>query len=303
VLFWILAVVISLGIMVYQRLTGPTYEKDYRITTDGEMFAFELPRSHGGDGDCPVTIELPEEFDGRIIFRRFPTDEPWDTLQLTREDNLLKTCLPHQPPAGKLEYHLELTAEGKQVPLGDTENVVIRFKGAVPAWAQIPHILLMILTVIWSTAVIFFALADMREYQKYLGMTILFLLGGGFIFGPVVQHYAFGQYWTGWPLGEDLTDNKVLLALIFFLVAWFLREKKYGGWLAIVASLVMLAIYLIPHSLNGSELDPETGEVITGTLPLFLNRVFSDRTFPGRPDPDDFFMNSLTGETGIYFWF
>ncbi|MFO7933570.1 MAG: hypothetical protein R6U78_05760 [Bacteroidales bacterium] len=273
VLFWILAVVISLGTMVYQRLTGPTYPKDYTITLDGETYGFELPRSHGGEGDAPVEIGLPAEFEGRIIYRRFPTDKPWDTLILVREDSLLKAFLPHQPPAGKLEYHLELTADGKPVPLGDTENVVIRFKGAVPAWAQIPHILLMVLTVIWSTATIFFALAGMHQYRRILGFTILFLLLGGFVLGPIVQYYAFGQFWTGWPLGEDLTDNKVLLALVVFLVAWFLRKKSYGRWLAIAASAVMLAVYLIPHSLNGSELDPETGEIITGSLLMFLSRI------------------------------
>lgn len=269
-MIWVAAVVVSLGIMVYQRLTGPTYEKDYRITFGGENYTFELPRSHGGDTDCPVVIGLPEKFEGMIIYRRFPTDEPWDTLQLVRVGSQLSTSLPNQPPAGKLEYHLVLTAGGEHVPLGDEENVVIRFKGDVPAWAQVPHILLMVLTVIWSMAVIFLALGNMVQYRKHLGITIILLLLGGFIFGPVVQYHAFGQFWTGWPLGEDLTDNKVLLALVFFLLAWFLRNRKYGRWLAILASLVMLAIYLIPHSMNGSELDPETGEVVTGTMLLLF---------------------------------
>ena len=35
ILFWILAVIISLGTMVYQRLTGPTYEKNYLVTVEG----------------------------------------------------------------------------------------------------------------------------------------------------------------------------------------------------------------------------------------------------------------------------
>jgi uncharacterized membrane protein len=266
VLFWILATVISLGIMAYQRLTGPTYEKDYQIVVDNTEYKFDLPRSHGGDTDCPVELELPEQFEGQIIWRRFPTEEPWQTLKLERVGGLLTTSLPHQPPAGKLEYHLELYASGERVALEDTENVVVRFKASVPAWAQIPHILLMVLTVIWSTATIFFALANMPVFKRYVGMTIIFLLAGGFVFGPIVQKYAFGQFWTGWPLGEDLTDNKVLLALAAFVVAWFLRKKSYGKWLAILAAIVMLAVYLIPHSMNGSELDPNTGQVVTGSI-------------------------------------
>jgi len=34
----------------------------------------------------------------------------------------------------------------------------------------------------------------------------------------------------------------------------------------------MLAVYLIPHSMGGSELDHETGEVVTGALVLLAGR-------------------------------
>ena len=49
VLLWVLAVVISLGTMVYQRMTGPTYPKDYEITYKDASYKFEFPRSHGGE--------------------------------------------------------------------------------------------------------------------------------------------------------------------------------------------------------------------------------------------------------------
>ncbi len=272
VLFWILAVVISLAAMVYQRMTGPTYPKDYTVVLDGIEYAFELPRSHGGTEDCPVELELPLPFEGSIIWRMYPTEMDWDTLKMARKEGVLTASLPHQPPAGKLEYHLVLTASGESIDLGDSENVVIRFKGSVPAWALIPHVLMMVLTVIWSTATIFFALANIPAYKRHVGITLLFLILGGFILGPIVQKYSFGQFWTGWPLGKDLTDNKVLFALIPFLAAWFLRKKSYGRWLAILAAVVMLAVYLIPHSMSGSELDPETGAVVTGSLLALVYR-------------------------------
>jgi hypothetical protein len=272
VIFWILAVIISLAAMVYQRLTGPTHPKDYKFARNGSEYGIALPRSHGGETDCPFELKLPRDFEGKIIWRRFPTEDPWDTLMLVRKDGLLTASLPHQPPAGKIEYHLELMAGGEIISLGDTENVVIRFKGHVPSWALIPHVLLMVLTVIWSTATIFFALANMPVYKRYVGITLILLVLGGFIMGPVVQKFSFGQFWTGWPIGKDLTDNKVLFALIPFLAAWFLRNKGYGRWLAIFAAAVMIAVYLIPHSLQGSELNPESGEVITGGLFVLLGK-------------------------------
>lgn len=276
VIFWVLAVFISLSIMVYQRLTGPTYEKEYELVYNGTEYKFDLPRSHGGNSNCPVQIGLPEPFQGELVYRRFPTEEPWDTLKMARDGSDLVASLPHQPPAGKLEYHLNLKVNGKIHSLGDKENIVIRFKGSVPAWAQIPHILLMILTVICSTAIIFFAAANLPHFKKYLAYTIILLILGGFVFGPVVQYYAFGQFWTGWPFGQDLTDNKVLLALIAFLIAWFLRHKSYAKWMAIAAAIIMLAVYLIPHSMNGSELDPETGQVITGIIFPLLVKINND---------------------------
>ena len=158
---------------------------------------------------------------------------------------------------------------------------MIRFKGDVPAWALIPHVLMMVLTVIFSMATILFALAKLPQYISYTGITIIFLLIGGFILGPVVQKFSFGQFWTGWPFGDDLTDNKTLFALIAFLLAWFLRKKSYGRWLSVGAALVMLAVYLIPHSMNGSELDVETGEVVTGSL-FFLAALLPSFKFKVR---------------------
>lgn len=270
VLFWTLAVLISCAAMVYQRMTGPTYPKDYVITHDGSEYKFELPRSNQGQPNCRVEIDLPEPVEGNLIWRKYPTNELWDTIALTRDFGLLTATLPNQPPAGKLEYHLELRANGNIIDIGDTENVVIRFRGSVPAWALIPHVLMMVLTIIWSAAVIFFALANMPVYKRNLGIAIIFLLIGGFVLGPIVQKYSFGQFWTGWPLGKDLTDNKVLFALIPMAAAWFLRNKTYGRWLAVASAVILLGMYLIPHSARGSELDYETGQVVTGSIITLL---------------------------------
>jgi hypothetical protein len=267
VLFWVLAVALSLASMVYQKMTGPTYPKKYKISYQNEEFRFSLPRSNNGrPGDYPVEVKLPGSFSAQLIWRLFPTESPWDTLVMDRQGDLLSAKLPHQPPAGKIEYHLELMAGGKPIDLHDGENVVIRFRGDVPAWVLIPHVLMMVLTVIWSMATIIFALANIPSYKRKMGYTIIFLLIGGFILGPLVQKFSFGQYWTGWPFGNDLTDNKTLFALAAFLAAWFLRKKSYARWLAILAAIVMMVVYLIPHSMNGSELDIESGEVITGSL-------------------------------------
>ena len=82
------------------------------------------------------------------------------------------------------------------------------------------------------------------------------LILGGFILGPLVQKYAFGVLWSGFPFGGDLTDNKTLVALAFWTAALLAGRKgrPARGWV-LAASVVHLVIYLIPHSLLGSEYD------------------------------------------------
>jgi hypothetical protein len=85
--------------------------------------------------------------------------------------------------------------------------------------------------------------------------TVGLLLLGGFVFGPLVQKYAFGNLWTGVPFGYDLTDNKTLVALVAWLVAlWSLRKGRSARAVVIAAAAVMFVIFLVPHSLLGSEI-------------------------------------------------
>ena len=70
-----------------------------------------------------------------------------------------------------------------------------------------------------------------------------------------VQNFAFGEYWTGIPFGTDLTDNKTLIAFVSWLIALLalLKTKQPTPWI-VAAAIVTLVIFLIPHSVFGSEL-------------------------------------------------
>jgi hypothetical protein len=71
-----------------------------------------------------------------------------------------------------------------------------------------------------------------------------------------MQKFAFGVAWSGFPLGMDLTDNKTLIAFLFWIAALVAgRKGKAARPFVIAASLVTLLIFLVPHSLFGSELD------------------------------------------------
>ncbi len=268
-LIWIIAIIVTLATVIYQRMTGPTYPVDASITIGDQTVEARLPRSHGGEDDREIRIEVQDrEVSGQIIYKRFKIRESYDTVNMIREDTVLIGYLPHQPPAGKLEYRVVLVKNGDTHLLNEVP-VVIRFKGSVPGAVLIPHILFIFLAQLLSVVAGLYAVFKLSRYKLYGILTVAFLFVGGFILGPVIQKFAFGAYWTGFPFGQDLTDNKVLLAMIFWVLAMILNIRRDRPGLILIAALVFFLVNMIPHSLFGSELDYESGEVVTGMILLF----------------------------------
>ena len=266
-LFWVLSFLITLGFAVFQRATGPTYPvKGSRVqVAGGELFAYRLPRSCTvAGGDCVIKIKSTPPLQGYLLWKRYKTDDEPQRLDLVYNNGWLFGSLPDQPPAGKLEYRTFVrTAQGETELTA--KPLVTRFKGAVPGWVLIPHIVLMFLFMLFSVRIFLTSAFGAEPVKHSVPATVVFLLLGGFVFGPITQHYAFGQAWTGFPFGYDLTDNKTLLMLLAWLPALWaaLKERRARLWLNI-AFAVTAAVYLVPHSMYGSELDYKKGEVVTG---------------------------------------
>ncbi|MBN1154897.1 hypothetical protein JXB12_08290 [candidate division KSB1 bacterium] len=254
---WLLAFVITISVAILQRLTGPTYPVRGKVTLHDNTISFKLPRTHGGDKDHVFRIHAPDRsIRGEVVYKRYKTNDEWTSIQMFREETDLVGYLPHQPPAGKLEYKVHLTNQDQTVSLTGAESVVIRFKGHVPISILIPHIITIFAAMLMSTRTGLEALHRDRNPQKLTLWTIIFLFVGGIIFGPLVQKYAFGVLWAGFPFGHDLTDNKTLIAFVTWLVAYFISRRRVNGngWI-VLASATLLVVFLIPHSLLGSELD------------------------------------------------
>ena len=270
VLLWVLAVVLMLSTAVYQRRTGPTHPLQGQAKVGESTVEFALIRSANTGADAVVALPDPD-VPGTLHWRRYPTDDPYTAVPMVSADGELTGPLPYQPPAGKLDYYVVLEGPDGPVVVPPDRTAVIRFKGAVPAGALVPHILLMFFAVLWGIRTLLEALVDRRGI-RWMSFTTLGLVGGGgMIMGPVVQKYAFGAAWTGVPFGWDLTDNKTLLMFVVWIaaVAVIGLRRPYSArsrCAAAAASLVMLAVYLVPHSMYGSELDYE--QVDEGVDPL-----------------------------------
>jgi hypothetical protein len=266
---WLLAVVIMFAAAEFQTRTGPTYEFKGSFTVDGEAHEFELVRSGNTDADAPVLVPDPGQgVEGRVVFRRYPTDDPFRTIPMEAISGELQGMLPAQPAAGKLEYYVELDSRGGtiRIPETESENLLIRFKDPVPVGVLVPHIICMFLALLIGVRTALGAAVYPVGLRRLAWTTLSLMTVGGMILGPIVQKYAFGAFWTGWPFGYDLTDNKTLIMWIVWVGVVGLMARRpsaretplrdpivRGGIL--VAAVVMMTVYLIPHSLRGSELD------------------------------------------------
>lgn len=139
--------------------------------------------------------------------------------------------------------------------------VVLRYKGPVALAVLLPHVSMMFIAVLLGLRTGLGALFGATAPRRLLWITLGCMTLGGLVLGPFVQKAAFGHYWTGFPWGYDLTDNKTLLMWGVWVLAAIVagpRPRSREGWsrgAVLAATVAMAAVYLIPHSMRGSQLD------------------------------------------------
>lgn len=256
ILFWVLSFILMAAVAIYQRTTGPTYPVRGKIIIQGEEIKYKLIRTWEGSTDAEITIKVVNpEIEGKYRFKRFKSHDEWTEKQMIRKGELLIATLPNQAAAGKATYEIYL-GKGDQMTRIVEKPLVLRYKGVVPTSVLFVHIIIIFMAMMFSMRTGVEALIKGKNLVKYSLWTVILLGIGGMILGPIVQKYAFGAYWTGWPFGHDLTDNKTLAVFVLWVVAWLQIRKNPNrrGWV-IAAVILLLAVYLIPHSTMGSEID------------------------------------------------
>jgi hypothetical protein len=251
-----IAFVITVASAYYQRRTGPTYPIKGQAELNSKQFSYRLERSHGGESNCPVRIQTGDPgVAGTLEWKHHGVDGNFTWSPMTFCDGILASELPHQPPASKLDYRVVLKTQTATLILPEGGPAVIRFKGDVPKFILIPHVFAMFTAMFLSTRAGLEVFNSKRNLKPLTYSTLGFLTAGGMVLGPIMQKYAFGAYWTGWPYGFDMTDNKTLVALLgWILAAVALKKAKKPEIWAAGAAAVLIAVYLIPHSVLGSEL-------------------------------------------------
>lgn len=256
---WLLAFVLMVLSAGYQRMTGPTFPYHGKAHLDGGVTKLKLPRSATSNQPLKLRIAgVPYDVTAWVTWKPKGWQGDYTYTAMQREGDELVAQLPGLPPGVKIEYRIRFNSPSGPLIMPPERDVILRFKGAVPAWALIPHVLALVLAVLFGLRTLLEALWRRPATRAYAWAAFWCMIGGGMLLGPLVQWYAFGAWWTGIPFGWDVTDNKVLFMLICWigvLLALYRHAEltRRSRRMVIVGAVVMLIVYLIPHSLFGTE--------------------------------------------------
>jgi hypothetical protein len=270
---WGFAIFLTIFASIYQKLVGPTHPDWMTTELNGTEYSYKLRRSNDGAENAPIKIEVADRsVNAKLYYKHYPVveGEEYTAVDFTRteeEPEVLFAELPHELAGGKFMYYIEFITENGSVFEKKDVPIVLRYRDPVPDWVLIPHIFFMFFAMMLSNLSGFQAAFNVDGYKKWGKYALIALVIGGFVFGPLMQKYAFGEFWTGIPFGMDLTDNKTLIAFGAWAYAlWSSSKRENAKKVFIFAAIATFAVYMIPHSVLGSELDRESGQVVTGMI-------------------------------------
>jgi hypothetical protein len=271
---WFLAVLITLTIAIFQFIMGTSYPIMTEVNTGKQHLNFELKRSYSGKTDCPVVLPVEDiTISGYIYYRIYPSTDSTSRINLIREGDKLTARLPSQPPSGKLEYRIFLEKAGTVIPVNNGKPIIIRFLGSVSMTILVLQSIFILLTILFSNITGIFAAIDVKTYKVMIYPTVIFLACFVFILQPIMHKYSLNQSWTCWPLSWELGDNKILIALIVWLLVLYFNFKKSRRGLVVLASFLSIIILSVPHGFPGSEHDPINIQIVQRNL-LSLLQLF-----------------------------
>jgi hypothetical protein len=267
-----LAVLITLVVVVASRYFGPNRQYTVETSSQGVEMAHKAPRGHDEGGPAPLWVKVrlngkeasdlmiglkgrvkgAEAWEGILPSRTEPGEEGWDQRILFE--------VPEKPWTTRYFYQFDGCVKGGEpftLTRDDGNPMMVKFKGKVPAWIVILHVLgmfggffLLILSTLhaWALA---WGREDYKAASSLAWWSWLVLFIGGVPVGFAMNYFAFNVIWEAFPFGGDVTDNKTQIALILWALAAMglsYKKNRRSGVFAVVAGLLVLAIFLIPHS-------------------------------------------------------
>lgn len=272
-----------------------------RSGTVGEDTRIAVPGSacSGCDSSC-----IESRHAARLHYRHYPflEGEEWIEVPMRQEEGYWVAFLPSQPMAGKLAYYVE--ADGvsyhQEAPLIIRYKGSVPAAVLVPHILLM--FLAMFFAVMAGLAALLNNPLYKRYSVVTLVLLVLGGLVFGCLVQKHAFDVYWAGFPMGGDLTDNKTLIAVLAFLIAVVLSFWPRRKprqesgampmaepavskiskrktvmKQGGklaslfgdrswtrWVVLAAAIVMLGIFSVPHSANGSELDRATGEIVSG---------------------------------------
>jgi hypothetical protein len=232
---------------------------------------------HVGDGGPDIVVKVISgstegvlKEDGlRLLFRGRGMEQFATTyMGKAGTPSVFQASIPHHERGAWVDYKIEVHGIGGELLTfpgiaGEGIYYSVRFKGSVPKFWLVLHIVTMFLGLLLFLVAAYLSWKYLKARGGYEGIEKISLWGlallfiGGFPLGFLMGYYTFGKPWTGFPLGGDVTDTKTLIVFVYWLIAIFFRarssedetkQRRYAR-LVIWGAALAAFIYLIPHSI------------------------------------------------------
>lgn len=283
----ILIALVLTVLMLYIAKSNSRGQSEFLTHTEnGYTFEFHtVPKGYEKE-TTPITIEIKGDFSaGEQVMLRHNNENKIPISDLSRylasamnksdstKNGFVSEILAGERGGRFYFYYEVIDSTGSQLATmfeTEKEPFVFKYIGHVPPVIFISHLFFIFATVFFislattsSFPLITGASTDVTPLAKYTFWAVVLCFIGGYPVGWGMNWYAFNGFWEGIPFGTDATDNKTQLLFVYIVFAMLamwgsfrgnpkkdLYSAKTSGWLGIISFFVMLAIYLIPHSIQ-----------------------------------------------------
>jgi len=234
--------------------------------------------------EIAVTLKNPAGIEGQLWFlssevKHYTSKKstPYIEIPMTLEDSAsgrYAVSVTAGDRGGRIYYYFELIdSAGKTLAVfkqPDDRPFMLKYIGEVPVVIIVFHIAFLFATVFCVSMAAVNALGVIGTGKNVHGMMVymfwatVFTFMGMIPFGWPMNYYAYDVVWEAVPFGTDATDNKTQLIFVYLLFVTLagvnsLTRGKRGrdlysprtrGWLGLTSFVLMLLIYIIPHSIQ-----------------------------------------------------
>jgi hypothetical protein len=270
-------ILITLLLFVVARRMSMNRPLEVSWTYDDSRISHMTVFEQVGPGQPEIILHVkpPTEIDALVLYRTPGEEEFKPAVMSEISKGVWSARLPAGDKGDRLEYGFRIPQTnvheegGSSTVTSETGYYLIKYKGEVSGTVLVLHILCMFAAFFFIVEAILgaFTMLFMGEEREFtIAQTrwvLLFSFLGGVPLGFVLNGQRFGPIWEAFPFGTDITDNKTQLIIIFWIIIAAMSWKSFAcrrtgrdaagsgvfATAVIIASVLSLVLYLVPHSL------------------------------------------------------